>query len=107
MLLPRCRPKAPACRIPSARQLPDVLEGRFLIEDWHDFGQGYDRTPMARWDDFERAWPRVAGKYGERFQRMWKYHRHSCAGCFRAGQGQLWQLVLSKRGRPGVYRSVR
>ena len=84
-----------------------MLEGRFLIEDWHNFGQDYDRTLMAWWDNFERAWPRLADKYGERFRRMWKYYLHSCAGYFRAGQGQLWQLVLSKRGRPGVYRSVR
>ncbi len=38
---------------------------------------------------------------------MWKYYLHCCAGFFRSGQGQLWQLVLSKRGRDAVYRSVR
>jgi cyclopropane-fatty-acyl-phospholipid synthase len=93
--------------IPSARQVADALEGCFLIEDWHNFGQDYDRTLMAWWDNFERAWPRLAEKYDERFRRMWKYYLHSCAGYFRAGQGQLWQLVLSRRGRAGVYRSVR
>jgi ABC-type lipoprotein export system ATPase subunit len=30
-----------------------------------------------------------------------------CAGLFRSGQGQLWQLALSERQRSGVYRSVR
>jgi putative ABC transport system ATP-binding protein len=30
-----------------------------------------------------------------------------CAGLFRSGQGQLWQLVLSERQRSGVYHSVR
>jgi cyclopropane-fatty-acyl-phospholipid synthase len=38
---------------------------------------------------------------------MWKYFLLSSAGYFRSGQGQLWQLVLSKRGRPDAYRSVR
>ena len=38
---------------------------------------------------------------------MWKYYLLSCAGYFRARQGQLWQLVLSKPGRVPVYRSVR
>jgi cyclopropane-fatty-acyl-phospholipid synthase len=38
---------------------------------------------------------------------MWRYYLSSCAGFFRARQGQLWQLVLSKRGRQAVYRSVR
>jgi cyclopropane-fatty-acyl-phospholipid synthase len=31
----------------------------------------------------------------------------SCAGFFRARQGQLWQIVLSLPGRSGIYRSVR
>ncbi|MDD5363932.1 MAG: cyclopropane fatty acyl phospholipid synthase [Gallionellaceae bacterium] len=97
----------PNGRLPSARELARVLEGRFVIEDWHNFGSDYDRTLMAWWERFERAWPGLAGQYDERFQRKWKYYLLSCAGFFRARQGQLWQLVLSKRGRAGVYRSVR
>ena len=38
---------------------------------------------------------------------MWKYYLMCCAGFFRARQGLLWQLVLAKRARAGVYRSVR
>ncbi len=97
----------PNGRLPSARQLTDSLEGRFLIEDWHNFGQDYDRTLMAWWTRFDAAWPRLAGKYDERFRRMWRYYLMCSAGFFRARQGQLWQLVLSKRERRGVYRSVR
>lgn len=93
--------------IPSARQMTDALEGHFLIDDWHNFGQDYDRTLMAWWDNFDAAWPELKGKYDERFYRMWKYYLMSCAGLFRSRQGQLWQLVLSKRERPGVYRSIR
>ncbi|MEW5769046.1 MAG: cyclopropane fatty acyl phospholipid synthase [Pseudomonadota bacterium] len=97
----------PNGKLPSARQLAAVLEGRFLVQDWHNFGPDYDRTLMAWWANFDAAWPSLAAKYGERFHRMWKYYLHSCAGYFRARQGQLWQLVLSRRERPGVYRSVR
>jgi len=97
----------PNGKLPSTRELANVLEGRFLVEDWHNFGPDYDRTLMAWWDNFEMAWPQLAGKYGERFHRMWKYYLHNCAGFFRSRQGQLWQLVLSKRERPGIYRSVR
>jgi len=38
---------------------------------------------------------------------MWKYYLLSCAGFFRSRQGQLWQLVLTRRERSGSYRSVR
>lgn len=97
----------PNGKLPSALELAAYVEGDFLIEDWHNFGPDYDRTLMAWWANFEAAWPRLSGKYDERFHRMWKYYLHCCAGFFRSRQGQLWQLVLSKRERPGVYRSVR
>lgn len=97
----------PNGKLPSALELAAYVEGLFLIEDWHNFGPDYDRTLMAWWNNFEAAWPRLSGKYDQRFQRMWKYYLHCCAGFFRSRQGQLWQLVLSKRKRAGVYRSVR
>ncbi|ODU49510.1 MAG: cyclopropane-fatty-acyl-phospholipid synthase [Thiobacillus sp. SCN 63-374] len=97
----------PNGKLPSAREITSVLERRFLIEDWHNFGPDYDRTLMAWWDNFELAWPGLQEKYGERFYRMWKYYLMSCAGFFRSRQGQLWQLVLSKTERQQVYRSVR
>ena len=93
--------------LPSAADIAAAVEGRFLIEDWHNFGADYDRTLMAWWDNFERGWPALEAKYGARFYRMWKYYLMSCAGFFRSRQGQLWQVVLSKRARTGVYRSVR
>ncbi|MFP5506367.1 MAG: cyclopropane fatty acyl phospholipid synthase [Gammaproteobacteria bacterium] len=97
----------PNGKLPSAAEIATVLDGRFLIEDWHNFGADYDRTLMAWWKNFENAWPRLEPKYGQRFHRMWKYYLLSCAGFFRSRQGQLWQLVLSKRTRPAVYRSMR
>ncbi|HLO63574.1 MAG TPA: cyclopropane fatty acyl phospholipid synthase [Azonexus sp.] len=97
----------PNGHLPSASEIARAVEGRFLIEDWHNFGPDYDRTLMAWWENFERAWPALRGKYGERFYRMWKYYLLSCAGFFRARQGQLWQVVMSKRARTAMYRSVR
>jgi cyclopropane-fatty-acyl-phospholipid synthase len=87
--------------------LTEALERRFAIEDWHNFGPDYDRTLMAWWANFDAGWPRLRNRYSPRFHRMWKYYLLSCAGFFRARQGQLWQLVLSKRQRLAVYRSVR
>ena len=47
-------------------------------------------------------------KYDERFYRMWKYFLLSSAGAFRArSKSQLWQIVLSKKGIVGGYKSVR
>lgn len=97
----------PNGKLPSAKEIATTLENRFLIEDWHNFGQDYDLTLMAWWRNFNQAWPRLEAKYGQRFYRMWKYYLLSCAGFFRSRQGQLWQLVLSKQARSGVYRSVR
>jgi cyclopropane-fatty-acyl-phospholipid synthase len=97
----------PNGKLPSAQQLTYALEGRFVIEDWHNFGQDYDRTLMAWWHRFDAAWPELGKHYDERFYRMWHYYLMCCAGLFRSRQGQLWQLVLSKQGRRSVYRSLR
>ena len=39
---------------------------------------------------------------GDGFYRFWRYYLLACAGYFRSGQGQLWQLlnVDKKGGRP-------
>jgi cyclopropane-fatty-acyl-phospholipid synthase len=97
----------PNGKLPSAQELATALEGRLLIEDWHNFGADYDRTLMCWWQRFEAAWPELSAHYDERFHRMWRYYLLCCAGYFRSRQGQLWQLVLTRRERAEVYRSVR
>lgn len=94
-------------KLPSAEQISHVLNERLIIEDWHNFGHDYYLTLMAWWENFDAAWPELSHHYSERFYRMWKYYLMSCAGFFKSRQGQLWQLVLSKRSRPHIYRSVR
>jgi cyclopropane-fatty-acyl-phospholipid synthase len=97
----------PNGKLPSANEITKVTDGKFLIDDWHNFGPDYDTTLMAWWLNFERAWPQLKQKYDDTFFRMWKYYLHSCAGYFRCKQGQLWQVVLSKRERAQIYRSIR
>ncbi len=97
----------PNGKLPSAEELASALNGRFLIEDWHNFGQDYDPTLRAWWERFNRAWPELKHHYSDRFYRMWRFYLLGCAGFFRARQGQLWQVVLSKRSREAGYRSVR
>lgn len=97
----------PNGKLPSAVELARAVEGRFLVEDWHNFGPDYDRTLMAWHANFERAWPELQPRYPVRFQRMFRYYLLCCAGFFRSRQGQLWQLVLAGRERREPYRSVR
>lgn len=92
--------------IPSLSQIADACEGRFVVEDLHNFGADYDRTLMAWHENFEAAWPQFREQYGERFRRMWRYYLLSCAAAFRARNLQLWQLVLSKEGVRGGYHRV-
>ncbi|HEY4502137.1 MAG TPA: class I SAM-dependent methyltransferase, partial [Candidatus Paceibacterota bacterium] len=93
--------------LPNIDDIGRAIKGLFVMEDWHNFGADYDRTLMAWWQKFDEAWPRLEPKYGKRFYRMWKYYLLSIAGGFRSRDTQLWQIVLSKQGIEGGYRSVR
>lgn len=94
--------------LPSIAQLAKAVEGLFIIEDLHNFGADYDKTLLAWFNNFNSNWHKLKEKYGERFYRMWKYFLLSSAGAFRArNKNQLWQIVLSKKGVPGGYISVR
>ena len=97
----------PNGHIPSPGQISSAIEGLFVLEDWQSFGADYDRTLMSWYRNFEKAWPELKVRYGDRFYRMWKYFLLSSAGSFRARWNQLWQIVLSPRGIPGVYLAPR
>jgi len=87
--------------MPSIRQLGASTEDFFVMEDWHNFGQDYDRTLMAWRNNFEVAWDNLCGHYDERFFRMWRYYLSCCAGAFRARSNQLWQVLLVRDGLRG------
>lgn len=93
--------------IPSPKQVTTAVEGKLVMEDWHNFGTDYDRTLMAWHANFEAAWPDLKETYGERFYRMWRYYLLCCAAVFRARWVHLWQIVYSKDGLKGGYRSIR
>jgi cyclopropane-fatty-acyl-phospholipid synthase len=93
--------------LPSIKQIGTAIEGIFVMEDWHNFSADYDRTLMAWYENFSEHRERLQSNYSERFLRMWEYYLLSCAGAFRARSNQLWQIVLSKKGVEGGYRSVR
>lgn len=93
--------------LPSVKQLGGAIEGLFVMEDWHSFGADYDKTLMAWHANLENNWDKLNSTHNDRFHRMWNYYLLSCAGSFRARKNQLWQIVLSKKGVKGGYKSVR
>ena len=97
----------PNGQLPSLAQIAAVAEGLWVVEDFHSMGVNYDRTLMAWSANFERHWPEIAARYGERFRRMWHFWLMGSAANFRARKTQLWQIVLSPKGVPGGYRTVR
>lgn len=97
----------PNSMLPSAAQLAHALEGRFVIEDWQNFGADYDRTLQAWRANIEAAWDTLPPRYDERFRRMWRFYLAGSMASFRTRRNQLWQLVLSPRGVPGGYVAVR
>lgn len=97
----------PNSMLPSAVQITKAAEGRFVIEDWHNFGPDYDNTLMAWWNNFEKHWNALKRNYDDRFYRMWRYYLLSFAGAFRARHTQLWQIVFSPHGTTTRYQAPR
>jgi len=98
----------PGGMLPTASRIASAAEGRFVVQDWHNFGPDYDPTLMAWMGNVDRHWTELAALgYDERFYRMWRYFLLSSAGGFRARRNHLWQIVLSKPAYSGVYRSIR
>ena len=93
----------PNSMVPSAAQITAASEGRFVLEDWHNFGADYDRTLQAWRGNVEAGWDRLPARYDERFRRMWRFYLAASMATFRVRKCQLWQLVLSPQGHPGGY----
>jgi cyclopropane-fatty-acyl-phospholipid synthase len=85
--------------LPSIAQITQAMEDLFVMEDWHNFGPDYDKTLMAWYQKFNDAWAGLKDRYDERFYRMWRFYLLSSAGGFRSRNHQLWQIVMTKKGR--------
>lgn len=93
--------------LPSIKQLAGSAENLFVIEDLHNFGSDYDKTLLAWRKNFIDHWPQLSLRYDDKFYRMWNYYLLSCAGTFRAREMQLWQFVLTPKGKLNGYQSIR
>ena len=89
--------------LPSIKQIASAVEGLFVIEDVHNFGNDYAKTLLKWFDNFDCNWDTLKNQYDERFYRMWKFYLLSCAGTFQSRKNQLWQVLLSKNGILGGY----
>ena len=85
--------------LPSISQIGKSIEGLFVIEDLHNFGEDYYKTAMEWNRNFQDAWPELSNKYPDRFKRMWEFYLLSGCGLFLSRTQQVWQLVLTKVGR--------
>lgn len=93
--------------IPSIEKIAHFSSGKFIMEDWHNFGTDYDLTLRAWSERFLQAWPEIEANYSARFKRMFNYYLNACAGAFRARELQLWQIVFSPNGLEGEVRIAR
>jgi cyclopropane-fatty-acyl-phospholipid synthase len=97
----------PNSMLPSVKQIATASEGKFYMEDWHNFGLDYDKTLMVWYRNFINNWDKIKDDYDKRFKRMWEYFLMSSAGGFRSRHNQLWQVVFSKKGGIRGYTSIR
>lgn len=97
----------PNSKLPSAQEITKAAEGLLVMEDWHNFGDHYDRTLVAWYKNFKRNWESLKSRYDDRFYRMWSYYLLSSAGAFRARNNHLWQVVYSHDGMQGGYTGLR
>lgn len=93
--------------IPSLKQVAKAIEGKFLIEDLHNFGPDYDKTLMAWYKNFSKGYKKISHNYDERFRRMWTFYLLMCAAGFRQRDLQLWQFVMRRIEQTETYRGIR
>lgn len=88
--------------IPSEEQIRDSVEGIFHVGRWDNYREHYDKTLMEWYSNFVsnldkiESLPDFPGHQIPNFTRMWDFYLRSCAGSFRCGNNQLWQIVFYK-----------
>ncbi len=83
--------------LPSPEQISSACNGILVFEDWHNFGNDYDKTLVAWYDDFVTHWPELQENYSETLYRMWVCYLMASTVAFRARHLQLWQIIRLPR----------
>jgi cyclopropane-fatty-acyl-phospholipid synthase len=95
--------EAPTSMFPSIQEIARAVEGRFVMEDWHNMGADYAPTLRAWHANLAANKDWVVARYGEKFYRIWSFYLLSCAGAFASRTYQMWQIVFARRGIPGGF----
>jgi cyclopropane-fatty-acyl-phospholipid synthase len=53
--------------LPSIKQFGKAIEGKFVMEDWHNFGADYNKTLMCWFVNFSENWETIKNNYDDRF----------------------------------------
>jgi cyclopropane-fatty-acyl-phospholipid synthase len=92
--------------LPSLTGLARSSEGKFIIEDVHNFGPDYDKTLMQWYKNINAKWSEIP-QYDLRFRKMWNFYLLASAAAFRSRSIQLLQAVFRPPHAAGKYLSVR
>ncbi|MBT6218059.1 MAG: hypothetical protein HOI42_15005 [Candidatus Marinimicrobia bacterium] len=82
--------------IPSISQIGQAMEELFVMEDWHNLGEHYDKTLKAWLDRFLDNRAKVKNLYSERFCKMWEFYLASCSAAFKYRDLLVYQLQIVK-----------
>ena len=93
--------------LPSLGEIASAVEGLFVVEDVHNFGPYYDKTLMAWNENFQSRRDEMQARHGDRFCRLWEYYLLQNAAAFRTRHINVGHFVLSPKGVPRGYQSVR
>jgi len=85
----------PNSMLPSQSRITEAIEGLFTIDGWQRIGHHYEPTLLAWRDNFEKHWPALKATRDERFFRMWRFYLSISAAAFRAGNIDVWQVLLT------------
>jgi cyclopropane-fatty-acyl-phospholipid synthase len=98
----------PNSYVPTMMDIAAMSHGKMIMEDWQNFGADYERTLLSWYENFERWGDNIFKMSNNMAYRIWRYYLLTYAGCFKVRTRlQLWQIVFSKSGVVGGYRSVR
>ncbi len=93
--------------VPSVEQIDRARAGLFSLQDVQNLAAHYSPTLLAWHRNFQSNWGDISKHYDERFRRMFEFYLLYCAGGFRAGNLQHWQMVFAKQGQVIDYRGDR
>lgn len=85
----------PGTHVPHWNEISPILQSKFYIHDWHNFGKYYKNTLIAWYNNINKKWSEIP-QYNDEFKRMWNFYLLGCAANFGNCNLSLWQILLSK-----------